>query len=128
MVSVRFLPYYIICSRIRSVARSDKLHEGCGISGDNGRGNQKSTQGSPWDRLFCYFTEKIPLRMLVCSIPFKENGLANIFILLKKREKNWNYQQRKGLFRGSDVLIFIVIWTIIFSIFLNMIKKVSWSV
>jgi hypothetical protein len=48
MVSVRFLPsYYIICPRIRSVARSDKLHKGCGISGDNGRGNEKSTQGSP---------------------------------------------------------------------------------
>jgi len=39
MVSVRFLPsYYIICSRIRSVARSDKLHEGCG--GHSGRGEK----------------------------------------------------------------------------------------
>jgi hypothetical protein len=37
---------------------------------------------------FVILRKKIPLRMLLWSIPFKENGLANIFILLKKREKN----------------------------------------
>jgi len=106
MVSVRFLPYYIICSRIRSVARSDKLHEGCGISGDNGRGNQKSTQGSPWDRLFCYFTEKNPTAYASLEHPLQREWPGQYFYPIKKKGKKLKLSTKKGFIQGERCINF----------------------